>query len=60
MQNYANFIGDRWYSMKKATLHGKELHTSKVVLTFSIILFYFIVGSKKFHGLPTQFAAELV
>ena len=47
MQYYANFIGDRWCSMKKATLYAKESHTSKVILTFSIFLFHFIAGRKK-------------
>ena len=50
MQYYANFVGDRWYSMKKATLYAKESHTSKVILTFSILLFHFIAGRKKFHS----------
>ena len=36
--------------MKKATQYAKESHTSKVILTFSILLFYFIAGRKKFHS----------
>ena len=59
MQYYADFIGDRWHSMKKASLNAKEFHTSKVILTFSICLFHFIASRKKNHSLQTQFAAEL-
>ena len=60
MQYYANFIGDRWHSTKKATLYAKEFHPSKVILTFSIYLFHFIAGRKKIYSLRTQFAAELI
>ena len=47
MHYYANFVGDRWHSMKKATLYAKGFHTSQVILTFSIYLFHFIAGRKK-------------
>ena len=60
MQYYANFIGERWPSMKKASLCAKKFHTSEVILTFSIHLLHFIAGRKKIHSLRTQFAAELV
>ena len=60
MQYYANFIDDRSYSIKKATLYAKEFHTSKVILTFSFYLLYFIAGRKKNLSLRLQFAAEFV
>ena len=40
-------------SMKKATVYANELHTSEVILTFSIYLFYFIEGPKKISS-PAQ------
>ena len=46
--------------MKKAMLYAKEFQTSKVILTFSMYLFRFFVGQKKFHSLCMQFAAELI
>ena len=60
MHYYANFVGDRWHSIKKATLYAKEFHTSQVIFPFSIYLFHFIAGRKKIHSLRTQFAADLV
>ena len=42
-------------SIKKATVYGNELHTSEVILTFSIYLFYFIAGPKNFIACARNF-----
>ena len=46
MHCYANFVGDKWHSMKKAMLYAKGFHTSQVILTFSIYLFHFIASAR--------------
>ena len=59
MQCHANFIRDRYHSIKKAILYAKEFHTSKRFCIFHLSISFHCRSKQKFHSLRTQFAAEL-
>ena len=47
-------------ALKKLRYTLKSSTQAKSFWTFSIYLFHFLAGRKKFHSLRTQFAAELI
>ena len=50
MQYYANFIGDRWYSMKKLRYTLKSSTQAKLFWHFPFIYFISLQVEKKFHS----------